>query len=390
MTKMTSYPQGRFCWIELSADDVSAAKKFYGPLLGWSWDEHPMGPGEVYTMAKIDNGQVCGLFTLKADQKKQGVPPNWGVYVSVDNADKMAKEAERLGGKIIVPPFDVMDVGRMAVIQDPTGAVFNLWQAKKHSGGGAINEPGAFDWFELMTTDPAKAAEYYAKLFGWTTNVMDMGTMKYTMCMLGETGVAGILPLDPKMKAPPSWVVYFNVSDVSATVRNARETGAQTLVPPTEIPNMVKFALLQDPQHAVFGVAQSLKASASTRIHQEITFNATPERVYRALMTSSEHAKFTGSPAEISNDEGGTFKAHDGWVSGRNVHLAPNKRIVQAWRAQDWPEGTYSLVRFELRSEGNKTRLVFDHDAIPEGHVDHLTSGWVKMYWEPLRKYLET
>jgi predicted enzyme related to lactoylglutathione lyase len=264
MTTMTSYPEGRFCWIELSTTDVTAAKKFYGPLLGWSWDEHPMGPGEVYSMGKIANGQICGAYTLNPEQKKQGVPPNWGVYVAVDSVDVTAKKAAELGGKILVPAFDVMDVGRMATIQDPTGATFNLWQAKKHAGAAVVNEPGAFDWFELSTSDPVKAAAYYAKLFGWTTSTMDMGPMKYTMCMLGETPVGGITSSDPKMKAPPAWVVYFNVTDVDAVVRNAREMGAQVLVPPTDVPNMVRFAILQDAQHAVFGVAKSLKPAGAS------------------------------------------------------------------------------------------------------------------------------
>src|SRR4051812_33929152 len=101
------------------------------------------------------------------------------------------------------------------------------------------------------------------------------------------------------------------------------------------------------------------------QIHQEVTFAAPPATVYRALADSAEHAKLTGAPAEISRDEGGAFSAHGGKVTGRNVALIPGKRIVQAWRIADWPEGVYSIARFELRDEGGKTRLVFDQDGVP-------------------------
>jgi activator of HSP90 ATPase len=127
-----------------------------------------------------------------------------------------------------------------------------------------------------------------------------------------------------------------------------------------------------------------------SQIHQEVTFTAPPAKVYRALMDSAEHARFTGAPAEISADAGGTFSAYGGKVLGRNVELVANTRIVQAWRPADWPEGVYSIARFELRSEGGKTRLVFEQDGIPQEAVQHLDGGWQRMYWEPLRKYLES
>jgi uncharacterized protein YndB with AHSA1/START domain len=125
------------------------------------------------------------------------------------------------------------------------------------------------------------------------------------------------------------------------------------------------------------------------QIRQEVTFTAPPAKVYRALMDSAEHARFTGAPAEISSDAGGAFSCYGGRVLGRNVEIVPNTRIVQAWRPADWPEGVYSIARFELSSEGGKTRLVFEQDGIPQEAVQHLDGGWARMYWEPLRKYLE-
>lgn len=123
-------------------------------------------------------------------------------------------------------------------------------------------------------------------------------------------------------------------------------------------------------------------------IHQEVIFAASPARVYRALMDSAQHSAFTGAPANISSEEGGAISAHEGYISGRNVSLVADRRIVQAWRGMDWPEGHYSIVRFELEPEGDKTRLRFDQDGVPEPVVKHIEQGWKAKYWEPLQKYL--
>ncbi len=125
-------------------------------------------------------------------------------------------------------------------------------------------------------------------------------------------------------------------------------------------------------------------------INQEVTFAASPARVYRTLMDSKEHAAFTGAPAEISREEGGAISAHGGYISGRNVSLIADRRIVQAWRGKDWPEGHYSIARFELSADGDKTRLVFTQEGVPEQVAKHIDEGWKKMYWEPLHKYLKS
>jgi uncharacterized protein YndB with AHSA1/START domain len=126
------------------------------------------------------------------------------------------------------------------------------------------------------------------------------------------------------------------------------------------------------------------------KIHQEVVFKASPAQIYRALTDSSEHARFTGAPAEVSPHEGGTFACHGGYVLGRNLSLVPDRRIVLAWRGKDWAADVYSIARFELTREGEQTRLVFDQDAVPDEHVDHIDSGWKRKYWEPLRAYLES
>lgn len=124
------------------------------------------------------------------------------------------------------------------------------------------------------------------------------------------------------------------------------------------------------------------------RIHQEVSFSAAPAKVYKAIMDAKQHAEFTGAPATIDGKEGGAFSVYGGGVAGRTLELVPNKRIVQAWRGADWPEGIYSIVRLELKDSGGKTKLTLDHDAVPDDQADKLTGGWPKMYWEPLKKFL--
>jgi len=127
----------------------------------------------------------------------------------------------------------------------------------------------------------------------------------------------------------------------------------------------------------------------SAPIHQEIVFHAAPKRVYDALLDARQFSQLTGgAPAEIEQEAGGSFSCFGGMISGRNIELKANQRIVQAWRAANWPEGVYSVVRFELAGEGAGTKLTFDQSGFPDGQREHLDGGWHKMYWEPLRKYL--
>ena len=126
-----------------------------------------------------------------------------------------------------------------------------------------------------------------------------------------------------------------------------------------------------------------------SQVDQEVTFACAPGKVYRALTDSGEFAAFTGAAAEIEAVEGGAFRCFGTFILGRNVELVTDRRVVQAWRAFNWPEGVYSIVRFELHADGDGTKLVFAQDGVPDDAVEHVRSGWGVKYWEPLRKYLE-
>ena len=150
MVEKTKHDPGTFCWVELATSDGAAAKKFYTSLFGWEIDDVP-GGGGVYSLLKKKGKDAAALYELGPQQK--GVPPHWNSYVSVASADDAATKAKRLGGTVIMEPFDVMEHGRMAVVQDPAGAAFSLWQPKSHIGAQVVNEPGSLYWAELDTTD---------------------------------------------------------------------------------------------------------------------------------------------------------------------------------------------------------------------------------------------
>ena len=244
--EVTKYDPGQFCWAELATKDVQAAKRFYGELFGWQYDEMPMGDGSFYIMAKVGNGVACAMYENK------NIPPNWLSYVNVDSADETAAKAKSLGAALKQEPFDVFDVGRMAVITDPEGATFAIWQARKHIGATVAGEPGTAVWNELMAHDGDGERKFYTSLFGWTTKI----SPEYTEWHAGDKARGGFLEMKEARfeGVPPFWIVYFFVEDVDATVAKAKSLGAALHHEPTDIPNVGRFAVLADPQGASFSV----------------------------------------------------------------------------------------------------------------------------------------
>lgn len=250
-----TYKPGTFCWVELATSDPNAAKTFYSQLFGWEYDDHPMGPDMVYTMVRLGGQDVGALYKLMADQASMGVPPNWLSYISVASCDESTEKAKAAGATILKEPFDVMTVGRMSVVQDPTGAAFAIWQAGEHHGAGIYNVPSSFCWNELMTTDTAKDKDFYTSVFGWTAETMNFGDFEYTMFNNGERGAGGMLAITPEMgPIPPNWLVYFAVDDCDAQVQKATELGGNVCKPADDIPGIGRFAILTDPQGAAFAI----------------------------------------------------------------------------------------------------------------------------------------
>jgi len=255
MQEIPEYKPGTFCWVELATTNGQAAKTFYTQLFGWDYVDNPVGPDMIYTMLKLNGKDVGALYQMPSEMRAQGIPPNWLNYVSVTSADETAEKAKAAGATLLKDPFDVFTVGRMAVVKDPTGAVFALWQAGTHKGAGIYNVPNSFCWNELGTTDTQKAGEFYSKLFGWTRTTQNFGPMEYTIFNNGDKGAGGMYKITPEMgNIPPHWLTYFAVDDCDAKVKKATELGASVMKPADDIPGVGRFAILQDPQAAVFAI----------------------------------------------------------------------------------------------------------------------------------------
>jgi predicted enzyme related to lactoylglutathione lyase len=253
MGERTEYTPGTFCWVELTTTDQSAAKSFYGGLLGWEANDRPVGDGDyVYSMMQVDGKNVGAIATQPDQQREAGVPPTWSSYVSVENADATAERAKELGATVHAPPFDVMDVGRMAVIQDPQGAMFELWQPKAHFGAALVNAPGALVWNELASPDLDASSAFYGGLFGWTVAPFEGGSEQYLSIKNGDANAGGIRPL-PDPGPPPHWLVYFGVEDIDAALAKAQELGGTKHAGPIDI-GIAKIAIVADPQGAVFAL----------------------------------------------------------------------------------------------------------------------------------------
>jgi predicted enzyme related to lactoylglutathione lyase len=211
----------------------------------------------VYTTLQKGGKNVCGLYEMNSEMIQQGIPPHWASYVSVESADRGANKVREFGGTVVMPPMDVMDVGRMTVVQDPTGAVFSLWEPRQHIGADIIYDPGALGWNELVTKDPPAASRFYSGVFGWSENKMKGPAGEdYTEFKLGEQPAGGMLEIKQEWgEVPPNWAVYFCVADCDATLQKAGSLGASMVLPTMEVEN-IRFAFLKDPQDVYFGIAQ--------------------------------------------------------------------------------------------------------------------------------------
>ncbi len=253
MTEVKEYSPGTFCWVELGTTDAAGAKKFYGELFGWTYSDQPVGPDLVYSMLQLEEKNVAALYQLNKELRDQAIPPHWLSYVSISNADETAAKVAALGGKVAKDPFDVFDVGRMAVVEDPSGATFAIWQPRKHAGAHIVNQPGTLCWNELMTKDVASSAKFYTELFGWKADTQKLGPIDYTTFMNGERPAGGMMAIAEDMgDIPPNWLVYFAVEDCDETLKKVESEGGKVAGPPTDVPEIGRLAVAQDPQGAYF------------------------------------------------------------------------------------------------------------------------------------------
>jgi predicted enzyme related to lactoylglutathione lyase len=267
------YIPGVPCWIDTSQPDPAAAAEFYGSLFGWELEDvMPPEAGSHYFMARIRGLDVGAVGSIP-----EGAPQvaTWNTYIWVDSADETAAKVRDAGGSVVMEPFDVMDAGRMAVVTDPEGAMFMLWQANQNKGSQVVNEHGTNNFNNLNTRDLDGARAFYGAVFGWETLDLDRGAVMWRLPGYGdhleeltpglrkgmeemgaprgfEDVVAGInlIPAD-QPDTPAQWGLTFAVDDADEIAAKATELGATVLVPPFDAP-WVRMAVIADPQGATF------------------------------------------------------------------------------------------------------------------------------------------
>ncbi len=246
---MSGVEPGTPCWTDLATPGLEDAKRFYSELFGWTGRVSPEPEAGGYTVFLKDGRPVAGVGPPASPDQV----PIWSTYVATDDADLVATRVEAAGGQVVVAPFDVLDQGRMAVLSDPAGAVFSVWQPMAMRGAELFNAPGAMCWNELITPDPEGARDFYALVFGWHAEEQPGEPYPYTGWRCGALIVGGMarplaaLPTD----LPAYWSVWFAVADADASAARAAELGATVLVPPRDTPKG-QLTALRDPQGALF------------------------------------------------------------------------------------------------------------------------------------------
>lgn len=247
----TPWPPGTPCWIDLMSTDIDAARLFYEGLFGWQLgDTGPDGGG--YLMAYIDDKPVAGLGPMMQDQNHPSV---WTTYLASADAAASAEKVSAGGGTVLAPAFDVLDAGVMAIVQDPTGGTFGIWQAGKHFGVALANQPNTLTWNEFMTRDYDAARTFFADLFGYTYQDMSSDGFQYAGIEVDGNVVGGIgaLPSEVPEHVPAHWRAYFAVDDADDAVDEVVRLGGSVLRPPTDMP-YGRHADVADPQGAAFSV----------------------------------------------------------------------------------------------------------------------------------------
>ena len=248
MGERTSHPPGTFSWTDLSTPDPDGAKRFYTGLFGWDTEDLPLPDGGVYTFLREDGKEVAALSAAR-----EGQMTAWLSYITVEDADAVASRAAELGATQLGEPFDVMEAGRMGLIQDPTGAVFAVWQPRESIGATLVNGHGALSLNQLNTREPDGAREFYSRLFGWRVESVAGGDQPYWGIFNGERLNGGMMQLPADSGAPSHWLVYFGIDDMDAAAERISESGGTVMVPKTEVPGG-HFLVARDPQGAVFGL----------------------------------------------------------------------------------------------------------------------------------------
>jgi uncharacterized protein len=275
VSERDGYEPGVPCWIDTWQPDAEAAVSFYAELFGWeAEDTMPPGTPGNHFVCRLRGRDVSAIASRPA--KAPATAPAWGTYVWVERADEVAANVIKADGSVVMEPFPSLDGGRIAVVADPAGAVFGVWQPGAHNGAQLVNEPGAWSMSSLNTPDPDGAKDFYGRVLGWDSETLDLDAAEVTLWRLpgyvgGEPGqpvprdvVATMAPTTGD-DAPPRWSVDFWVEDVDATAERAARLGGEVLTYPYDIPvAALRQAVLADPHGAAFSVTKVSIGAAQT------------------------------------------------------------------------------------------------------------------------------
>jgi predicted enzyme related to lactoylglutathione lyase len=238
-------------WVDLSARDPAAARDFYTALFGWTVEE--ISDPDGYGLFKREGKEVGGISPLRDMQQ----PTAWTMHVLVDSVDAAVQRVQKEGGTVRFQPTDIRGQGRVAVVEDPSGAVFGLWQPLRHQGWDVAGEPGTACWFELQSLDLEPAKDFYAHVFDWKSTKLELPSQGYTTFGYHDNDAfAGGMqrPTARPQHLASFWQPYFAVSDLDEMAARAENLGATVLTPPQEAENVGRWVVLQDPQTAMFGL----------------------------------------------------------------------------------------------------------------------------------------
>ena len=248
MGERDGYEHGTFSWTDLATPDAQGSKRFYGALFAWDFEDNPIPDDGVYVIARIGGRAAAAMFET-TDRH-----PAWASYVTVDDLDGTTARARDLGANLLAEPFDVMDVGRMSTIQDPTGAVLCLWEPRTSIGAEIVNGPDALSLNQLNTSDPEAAERFYGELFGWRFDSVGTEETPYWGIFRGDALNGGMMPLPAGAPMPSHWLVYFGSEDVDASAERIRSAGGALMVEPMDVPPSGRILVAQDPQGAIFAL----------------------------------------------------------------------------------------------------------------------------------------
>jgi predicted enzyme related to lactoylglutathione lyase len=243
----TTYSPGTPIWVDLSTTDIDAGRTFYQDLFGWTSDEPAPPEFGGYAMFRQGDKVVAGSGPVM-----DGGHPAWNTYMKSADAAATAQTVSDAGGEVVVAPMQVMDAGTMAVFKDSSGAYFSIWEEGTHHGAELFNEPVSLTWNELGTRDVEAAKAFYGKVFGWTTTGDDYVQWQLDGKTIGGCNDMNAVGMPPQV--PPHWLVYFAVKNTDEAADRVKELGGSVNMAPMDIPGMGRFAVVADPQGAVFAV----------------------------------------------------------------------------------------------------------------------------------------